>query len=71
MTLKKIINKPDYMDLYLFVLIIGCFSNYPEYKYRTSDIILFIHTHIYIYIYICEKDLYEYEMKESYIDYRH
>ena len=55
------------MDLYLFVLIIGCFSNYPEYKYRTSDIILFIH----IYIYICEKDLYEYEMKESYIDYRH
>lgn len=67
MTLKKIINKPYYMDLYLFVLIIGCFSNYPEYKYRTSDIILFIH----IYIYICEKDLYEYEMKESYIDYRH
>ena len=57
------------MDLYLFVLIIGCFSNYPEYKYRTSDIILFIH--IYIYIYICEKDLYEYEIKESYIDYRH
>ena len=52
MTLKKIINKPYYMDLYLFVLIIGCFSNYPEYKYRTSDIILFIHTHIYIYIYI-------------------
>ena len=69
MTLKKIINKPYYMDLYLFVLIIGCFSNYPEYKYRTSDIILFIH--IYIYIYICEKDLYEYEIKESYIDYRH
>ena len=65
MTLKKIINKPYYMDLYLFVLIIGCFSNYPEYKYRTSDIILFIH------IYICEKDLYEYETKESYIDYRH
>ena len=52
MTLKKIINKQYYMDLYLFVLIIGCFSNYPEYKYRTSDIILFIHIYIYIYIFV-------------------
>ena len=49
MTLKKIINKPYYMDLYLFVLIIGCLSNYPEYKYRTSDIILFIHIYIYLW----------------------